>query len=289
MHDINLVAGENAVLLLHGLASSPLEMRYVAKMLHRNGFSVSVPHIAGYGHGEPVTDWREWHAKALDAFTQLKREYRTVSVGGLCIGAVLALSLAAEKRREIAALSLLSTTLFYDGWAMPWYRFLLPLFNCAPLRNRSSFREREPYGVKNEFLRKRIARAMQHESLTAVGASSISMNHIYQATRLIGHVKRTIGAVETPALVMHAIDDDVASVKNADFIVDRIGSKIVRKVVLNDSYHIVTMDNERARVVDETSRFFTNSIRASVAGLRSGERARMPASLANAGLVAVAA
>ena len=72
---------------------------------------------------------------------------------------MLALSLAAEKGRDIAALSLLSTTLFYDGWSVPWYRFLLPLGYYTPLRHLYAYHEREPYGLKNEAMRKRIARA----------------------------------------------------------------------------------------------------------------------------------
>jgi carboxylesterase len=260
MQNISLVAGEDAVLLLHGLAGSPREMRYLAKLLHRWGYSVAVPHIPGYGHGGKATDWRNWHDHVSGIFDNLRREYRTVSVGGLCIGAVLALSLAAEKSRDIAALSLLSTTLAYDGWSIPWYRFLLPLGYYTFLRRTYSYPEREPYGLKNELLRKRIARAMQQEALTEIGASSIPMNHIYQATRLIGHVKRNVGHVEAPALVVHAVDDDTASIKSADFVVAHIGSRNVRKVVLSDSYHIVTMDNERELVARETRDFFQEQI-----------------------------
>ena len=258
--DINLVAGEDAVLLLHGLAASPLELRYVARALHRDGFSVHVPHLHGYGYGRTATDSREWHDLACAMFDKLRREYRTVSVGGLCIGAVLALSLAAEKGRDIAALSLLSTTLFYDGWSVPWYRFLLPLGYYTPLRHLYAYHEREPYGLKNEAMRKRIARATRQASLTEAGAASLPMNHIYQAMRLIGRVKRNLCSVEAPTLVVHAIDDDTASTKSADFVGDRIGSQVVRKVFLGDSYHMITMDNERDVVVRETRDFLRAQI-----------------------------
>lgn len=260
--DINLVAGEDAVLLLHGLAASPLEMRYLARALHRDGFSVHVPHIHGYGYGQAATDSREWHTGVCATFEKLQREYRTVAVGGLCMGAVLALSLAAEKGREVSALSLLSTTLYYDGWSVPWYRFLLPLGYYTPLRHIYKYREREPYGLKNETLRKRIARSVSQSALTEVGAASVPMNHIYQAMRLIQQVKRNLAQVQAPALVVHAIDDDTASTRSAEFVVDHIGSPVVRKIFLNDSYHMVTMDNERELVARETRDF----LRAQLAG-----------------------
>lgn len=88
---------------------------------------VHMPHIAGYGflHGDTprsVTHWQDSHAKALEEFRSLQRQYKTVALGGLCIGGTLSLSITAELGDEVAALTLLSTTLWYDGWAMPWYR-----------------------------------------------------------------------------------------------------------------------------------------------------------------------
>ena len=140
------------------------------------------------------------------------------------------------------------------------------------------FREREPYGLKNEALRKRIARAARLSAFTEVGATSVPMNHIYQAMRLIRHVKRKLADVRAPALVLHAIDDDTASAKSADFVVRHIGSPVVRKIYLDDSYHMVTMDNERELVARETRDF----LHAQVGGesgvlaqpLRSGGRIR---------------
>ena len=272
--DINLVAGEDAVLLLHGLAASPLELRYVARRLYRDGFSVHVPHLHSYGFGAAATDSREWHDRACAIFERMRREYRSVSVGGLCIGAVLALSVAAEKGRDVAALSLMSTTLSYDGWSLPWYRFLLPVGYYTPLRHIYAYREREPYGLKNETLRKRIARASRQAAVTEVGASSLPMNHIYHAMRLISHVKRSLPRVTAPALVVHAIDDDTASIRSADYVTSHIGSQIVRKIYLNDSYHMVTMDNERELVARETSDFLRGQVGGAVGALAQPGRRR---------------
>jgi carboxylesterase len=256
---VNLAAGDDVVLLLHGLAGSPLEMRYLANVLHRQGLSVEVPHIQGYGYGQPASHWRHWHDCTVGIFERLKRDYRSVSVGGLCIGAVLALSLAAEKPREVSALSLLSTTLFYDGWGLPWYRFLMPLGNYRPLRAFYSYREREPFGIKNPRLRERVASAMR-EGFSEAGAARLSMNHLHQATRLIRHTVRNLHAVTAPALVMHALEDETASPKSAELVVDRIGSSTVRKIFLDNSYHMITMDNDRELVALETRDFFLQNI-----------------------------
>jgi carboxylesterase len=135
----------------------------------------------------------------------------------------------------------------------------MPLGFYTPLRHHYSYREREPFGIKNPRLRKRVASAMI-KGFSEAGAARLSMNHLYQATRLIRHAVRNIHAVTTPALVMHAIDDETASPKSAQFVVDRIGSSTVRKVFLDNSYHIITMDNDREEVALETGDFFWQSI-----------------------------
>jgi carboxylesterase len=259
---INLVKGEDAVLLIHGLSGTPLEMQYVARMLHKAGFTVVAPHFSGYGYGKASSTkkWQEWHKEVVEHFDELKKKYRTVSVCGLCIGAVLALNLAAEKKDEIAGLSLLATTLYFDGWRIPWYRFLLPLGYYTPFRYFYSYREREPYGLKNEQLRAWIAREMTEKSTSAAGSATIPMTGIFETDKLIRNVKRNMAQVTAPALIMHSIDDDTATVRSADFVEKHVSSKKVRKIFLDDSYHILTLDNQKDIVAEETVRFFKEAI-----------------------------
>ena len=143
-----LKGNEHAVLLIHGLASSPLEVRYLATSLHRAGFSVDAPQLPRYGvvmEGESCGTWQEWLEEIRARYVALESQYETVCVGGLSMGATLALALAAQER-SITAVALLSLTLAYDGWAVPWYRWLFNLGYYTPLRNRYRFHEGEPYG-----------------------------------------------------------------------------------------------------------------------------------------------
>ena len=188
----------------------------------------------------------------------MQRSYRTVSVGGLCIGAVLALNAATEASGEIAGLSLLSTTLFYDGWSIPWYRFMLPLGYYTPFRYIYAYREREPFGLKNEQLRRWVAREMSHKTSSIAGASNLTLPAIHEAELLIKSVKRRLAQVTTPALVIHAAEDDVSTPRSADFVTNHIGSDHVHKILLHNSYHMITMDNERELVADETIKFFND-------------------------------
>lgn len=250
------------MLALHGLMGNPLEMQFVGKQLQRAGYSVVIPLITGYGYSSGqgnafrTTRCEQWFDEVQRQFDTLKRKHDSVSVTGLCIGAVLALRLAMERGDDIAALSLLATTLAYDGWSIPKYSFLLPLAYYTPARYLYSYQERHPFGLKNVKLREWIAREMQVTSSSAAGASRLSAEGIFQAQRLIKQVRRGLERVRTPALIIHAQEDDVATPKSADLVEQRISSTDKKKIILHDSYHIITLDNEKGLVAAETVDFF---------------------------------
>jgi carboxylesterase len=262
MKNLNYPGGRDAVLLVHGLCSSPLEMQYLGRQLSKAGLAVFIPHLAGYGciPGESdvrIGRWEDWHAQVARHFDALKLHYRNVSLCGLCIGADLCLSLAAERDNEVAAQALLSTILFYDGWNISPFRALLPLAYHSPLRRfYPRYRERSPYGLKNERLRKWVEQEMKQQSQSSVGAAAIPTTALYQAELLIGHVKRLLPRVTAPTLLIHAKDDDVASVRSPDYVAARINARVVRQCRLADSYHMVTVDNEKEVVARRTIGFF---------------------------------
>jgi carboxylesterase len=263
MNAITLPGGEHAVLLLHGLQSSPAELQPIAKRLSQAGYTVHVPHLKGYGfmHGDTprsVTSWQNWHEQALGEFHTLKKQYKTVSLGGLCIGATLSLSIAADLGDEVFSLTLLATTLWYDGWSIPWYRFFRHVGYYSPFRYLYTYREREPFGLKNIQLRKWIAREMSHKDSTIVGASKLNLRAIQEAERMIKSVKQSMPRVTAPAIIIHAQEDDVASPRNARYVAEHIGSTRVACVMLHNSYHMITIDNDREQVASETIRFFNS-------------------------------
>jgi carboxylesterase len=50
-------------------------------------------------------------------------------------------------------------------------------------------------------------------------------------------------------------------VRSAEFVLENIGSDDVDFVLLHDSYHMVTLDNEKDLVASETIRFFRDRAR----------------------------
>ncbi len=265
MKPVELIAGEHVVLLIHGLSSTPVELQPLAKRLHKAGYSVYAPYFKGYSYqpgddAHSITPWQDWHNQVLQVLHDLRGRYKTVSVSGLCMGAVLALSVASEDD-DICGLSLLATTLYYDGWSIPWYRFMLPLGYYTPFRYIYTYRERYPFGLKNVALRKWVEREMNTKTSSIAGASNLTLPAIHEGELLIKSVRQRLPQVTAPTLLIHAEEDDVSTPRSMEFVHKNIGAKKVHKIMLHDSYHMITLDNERERVADETIAFFNSLIK----------------------------
>jgi carboxylesterase len=256
---------DHAVLLLHGLSSSASELRFLARLLAREGFATHTPELRGYSAGTQHAPMEQWVSAAVAEFDALAARHRHVSICGLSMGATLAAALA-QQRPTARALLLLSVTLNYDGWAIPWYRFLLDYVYYTPMRSRYRYREHEPYGLRNEALRSKIARAMQKDEISEVGPAFISMPALHEASRLAHSVRMKLKSISTDCLIIHAIDDETSSPHNARFVAANVGASFLRTIWLDDSYHMITSDNEREVVARECALFLRESAATSVSG-----------------------
>ena len=255
---IHLEAGPHCVLMLHGLGASSVELARMAKELHQQGLSVYAPDIQGYCFGTPAEPWSDWVAQTQQHLWDLRQYYQSVSVVGVSMGATLAMALA--QRESVDALVLLSTALSYDGWAMPWYRFLLNWAPWLPFASRYTYIEDEPYGVKNEEIRAMVKRAMKSNHISESGSEILTMHYITEGRKLIKDAVKRISRIDAPVLFVHAVDDETVHVRNAEWAYRRVSSSQKDFIYLGDSYHMITVDNERETVSLETARFLKQSI-----------------------------
>jgi len=250
------------VLLIHGLTGTPNEMRLIAKGLHRAGFTVLAVQLAGHcGTAEDLvaTRWQDWLASVRRGADRLRQHTDgPLIVGGLSMGAVLALALAIERPRQVAGVVALSPTFRYDGWSMPAYTrlsFLLPLFRALGIGRHSVFMEAPPYGIKDGALRERVVAQMHAGDSAAAGLPGNPWWSVIELRALSAHVRRNLDAVRAPCLVMHARHDDIAAASNAQDIVRGVRHAPVELVLLDDSYHMITIDRERRTVLARTVAF----------------------------------
>ena len=270
--DFHLPGGRSGVLMIHGLTGTPTEMRMVGKGLNREGFTVYGMQLAGHCGDEAdllATDRNDWYRSVCAAADKLRGEVDRMFVVGLSMGSLLALKLAADRPDQVAGLGLYGTTFAYDGWSIPWIgklSFLLPLVVRMGFGHRRKFDESFPYGIKDERIRQRIAGSMLSGDSAAAGLAGNPWPSLAEFYRLSYRVRKLLGRVRTPCLVMHARDDDVASLRNVQTLVRGVAGP-VETVLLDNSYHMITVDQERNKVIECTARFFNQIAAADSVGL----------------------
>lgn len=261
--------GDNGstVILIHGLTGTPNEMRFLANFLNKKGYSVICPALAN--HGQPIwvlknSRWQDFYESVRGIFLggELAGADGPVFAAGLSMGALLALLLADEFNDRISGVSCLAPTLFYDGWNTPGSKFFLPLGYRTILKHFFFFKEEPPYGIKNEAIRQRIHRYYKNANLDDLGNVEqygypyFPVTLLHQLWLLVRHLTKRLPHIRFPVQLIQAKDDDMASVQNSKYIYDRLGSEVKEMILLYDSYHVITADQERHIVSAKMEGFF---------------------------------
>jgi carboxylesterase len=249
--------GPIGFLLIHGLGGTPVEMRFVARGLARAGHTVHCPQLAGHcGSFEDLraTGWKDWYASVRTAHAELSSTCKKVIVGGLSMGAVLALHLAAELPMEVHATTLFAPTLKLDGWGVPWYSVFFNMVRTEWGANLVRFAEREPYGIKDPRVRALVTAAIQSGDSAKAGQLCNPGRVMLEMRRLVAVVRGELFRIRQPTLIVHPRHDDRASLGNAAYLQGALPG-MVETCVLDDSYHVVTVDRQRDIVVDRAAAF----------------------------------
>jgi carboxylesterase len=268
-YDFFLKGGDKGVLLIHGITGTPSEMRYFGKCLNKAGFTVmcnTLPrHCATLGELKKVA-WQEIAAACAKDLVLLKQKCKKVYVAGLSMGALMAVHLAFEFPNDVAGIVALAPTLFYDGWALHKGKVLMNLAWHIPfLRNAINIREGWPYGLKDESIRENIQRFYKNadsrefdNKVLLFGSPFFPMACLYQHQLFAKVVKKEIPSVKIPVLIIHAKEDDMTSPRNAQYLLDRIASQDKSLVMLDDSYHMITIDKQKDKVAQEAINFINS-------------------------------
>jgi carboxylesterase len=249
--------GSTGFLLIHGLGGTPAELRFVGRGLSHAGYTVHCPQLAGHcGTFEELraTGWQDWYATVKDAHAELLKTCKKVIVGGLSMGAILALHLAAERPDDVLATALFAPTLKLDGWGVPWYSKLFNLVRTRRGADLITFSERDPYGIKDPRVRALVTAAINSGDSSKVGQLTNPGRVMLEMRWLVNIVKGELGRIRQPTLIVHPRHDDRASLRNAAFLQRSLGG-MVDTCVLDDSYHVITIDRQRDIVVQRTAAF----------------------------------
>lgn len=246
-----------AALLIHGLGGTEHELRLVEKTLKAEGYETKCAVLPG--HGTCPEDligvrFEQWLEAVSVEYLELRARHDTVHIVGMCMGALLALALSqliGDRRGRVVALA---TPVFLDGWSLPWYRRLRHLaYHFPRVRDKFRVKESEPFGVKNGVLRAAIkARFLRGDTFHY---SWTPLTCIRELDRLRRFVRKRVRRVARPALIIHAREDELTSLRSAYFLNQHIHAS--RLLVVEESYHMLSIDNDRRLVADTVAQFLS--------------------------------
>jgi carboxylesterase len=226
--------GRVGVLFCHGFTASPWSLLEWAKVTADAGYRVSLPRLPGHGtcwQELNTTGWQDWYACVEREYLALRRSCGQVFVGGLSLGGALALRLA-QKHEDVAGLLLVNP-------AIQAY----PQSLLAPLLA--------------GFIPK----------VKAIGSDAADPKvdeHAYDCTplraltsmmQLWADVRACLDLVTCPVLLFRSRVDHVVPPASARAILAHISSTEITERILENSYHVATMDYDKELVFTDSLDF----------------------------------
>ncbi|WP_406321142.1 alpha/beta hydrolase [Streptomyces sp. NBC_01637] len=228
--------GQVGVLLCHGFTGSPQSLRPWADHLAERGLTVSLPLLPGHGtrwQDMQVTGWQDWYAEVDRELRALSERCSQVFVFGLSMGGALALRLAAKHGDAISGLVLVNPGNKVHGlaaYALPVVRHLLP----------------STKGVANDIAR---------EGSVEIGYDRVPLHAAHSLRNFFRLVDTDLPQVTQPVLLLHSPQDHVVPPADSARILSRVSSTDVEEILLEQSYHVATLDHDAERIFDESYSF----------------------------------
>jgi carboxylesterase len=233
-----LEGGPVGALLIHGFTGSPPEMRLIGDYLYERGLTVSAPLLPG--HGTTADDlnrcrWSDWTARGQEALEELRRSCQTVFVGGLSMGSLVAIYLAAHDRALSGAVLYASPVLLSD-WRIrltPLLKYVKPKFGKT--------------GESHLFDPQAEQRLWHYAEYPVYGA--------HELLKLARRARRLLPRVTCPLLVIQTVHDHHVHPRSGDYILEHVSSTDKELLTLQGSGHALTVDAEWESVAEKTYSF----------------------------------
>lgn len=226
-----LEGGDRGVLLLHGFAGTPPEMRPLADQLAERGFTVYAPLLAGHGTSPEEleqTGHRDWIDSANLALDRIQSRCRFVGVAGQSMGACLALHLAATRPEPRAVVSQAGFLRLRD-----WRVRLLPVAQHLVRWHTES-------GDVDLYDREAV-----HQLYSYARRPTRAIDQLAQLGRL---VEGELPAIFRPLLLMQGGRDSVIAPSSAARIISQVSSEVRGFRLFPRSGHGISVDVDRQEV-----------------------------------------
>ena len=164
---------------------------------------------------------------------ELRDRCGQVFVFGLSMGGALALRLAAKHGDAVAGLVLVNPANKVHGisaHALPLVRHVV----------------RTTKGLANDIAL---------EGSDEIGYDRVPLHSAHSLRNFLRLVDAELPQVTQPLLLLHSTQDHVVPPADSARILSRVSSRDVEEILLEQSYHVATLDHDAERIFDESHRF----------------------------------
>jgi alpha-beta hydrolase superfamily lysophospholipase len=236
---------KEAVLLLHGFTGQPWELSDVGKLLAGSGFAVYAPRYPGHGTRRVdflATRAEDWARRAIDAYLELRADYRTVHVLGHSMGGLIAIAHVMDHPGE-AKLLMVSSPGLGVAIAVPKWKDTLGQVMSKVWPSLAI-----PTGISATLLSRDPAVVSAYTADPMVTKSATARWY----TEFLETQNRSLAAARALALpVFHQYGDkdELVSVSAQRTWFERLGSNDKELVAWPGLYHEIMNEPEQAEVI----------------------------------------
>jgi len=229
--------GPHGALVLHGFTGSPVSMRPLAEALAVGGFAVEMPRLPG--HGTAVEDmietgWDDWLTEAERSLTaiQARVPQGKVVVVGLSMGGALTLALA-EGHPELAGIVLINAPV------------------AVPDELAASIEEMLAGGME---VMDSIGGDIADPDADEASYGETPLRPLLTMIMAGQDVRAGLPEIKVPTLIITSRQDHVVNPEDSDVLAAEISGPVER-IWLEKSFHVATLDYDRAEVESATVAF----------------------------------
>lgn len=228
---------EVGILTIHGFTGSTQSMRPLFTAYANAGYTVCAPRLKG--HGTHYMDmeqstYKDWIDSVEEGMGWLKEHCTSIFITGLSMGGTLTLYLA-EKYEDI--------------------RGIIPVNAAVDVPAMADAK-----GLTEPRFLDAIGSDIKAEAVTELAYEKTPMKSIQEIVALMELVKTGLHKIKCPALIFVSTEDHVVPPDNSLTIRDEIASPQKKMIELSNSYHVVTLDNDKEIIIEETLNFIKQHV-----------------------------
>lgn len=235
--------GPIGVVVSHGFTGSPFSMRPWAQSLAAAGYTVRLPLLPG--HGTTWQDcnsatWHDWYATIEATYDELAQRCERVFAVGLSMGGTLVTRLAELKGDAVAGIVLVN----------PAYATTRVDAKLAPLLK---------HVVKS---RPGIGSDIKNATVTEGGYDRTPVPAFVELQKLWKITRADFAKITAPVLMYRSVEDHVVEPLSSTLLVAGAINTTVTEVLLHDSYHVATVDNDAPQIFSGSIEFIESIVAA---------------------------